>query len=282
MKMYLDCYACAVRQTLQALRESGVDESRHVEILNRVLRELISLDPSLTPPEFGAKIHSLIREEVGCEDPYKKIKRKSTAEALKLYPKLKKRIQDSSDPIDTATRLCIAGNIIDLGAASKYNLGETIERVLSQPYATSDFPEFKRKLHEAEKILMLADNAGETVFDRLFIETVAKSVTYAVKDGPCINDATIEDARQAGLDEVAEVISCGAQAPATVLKWCSPDFLSVYNQADLVIAKGMGNYEALSQENHHLYFLLQVKCEMVSRDIGAPVGSIVVKPSAPA
>ncbi len=282
MKMYLDCYACAVRQTLQALRESGVDESRHVEILNRVLRELISLDPSLTPPEFGAKIHSLIREEVGCEDPYKKIKRKSTEEALKLYPKLKKRIQDSSDPIDTATRLCIAGNIIDLGAASKYNLGETIERVLSQPYATSDFPEFKRKLHEAEKILMLADNAGETVFDRLFIETVAKSVTYAVKDGPCINDATIEDARQAGLDEVAEVISCGAQAPATVLKWCSPDFLSVYNQADLVIAKGMGNYEALSQENHHLYFLLQVKCEMVSRDIGAPVGSIVVKPSAPA
>jgi len=282
MKMYLDCYACAVRQTLQALRESGVDESRHVEILNRVLRELISRDPSLTPPEFGAKIHSLIREEVGCEDPYKKIKRKSTEEALKLYPKLKKRIQDSSDPIDTATRLCIAGNIIDLGAASKYNLGETIERVLSQPYATSDFPEFKRKLHEAEKILMLADNAGETVFDRLFIETVAKSVTYAVKDGPCINDATIEDARQAGLDEVAEVISCGAQAPATVLKWCSPDFLSVYNQADLVIAKGMGNYEALSQENHHLYFLLQVKCEMVSRDIGAPVGSIVVKPSAPA
>ena len=282
MKMYLDCYACAVRQTLQALRESGVDESRHVEILNRVLRELISLDPSLTPPEFGAKIHSLIREEVGCEDPYKKIKRKSTEEALKLYPKLKKRIQDSSDPIDTATRLCIAGNIIDLGSASKYNLGETIERVLSQPYATSDFPEFKRKLHEAEKILMLADNAGETVFDRLFIETVAKSVTYAVKDGPCINDATIEDARQAGLDEVAEVISCGAQAPATVLKWCSPDFLSVYNQADLVIAKGMGNYEALSQENHHLYFLLQVKCEMVSRDIGAPVGSIVVKPSAPA
>ena len=280
MKMFLECYACAARQTLQALREAGVEESRHKEILNRILQALIDLDPALTPPEFGAHIHAIIREEAGCEDPYRKIKRKSTEEALKLYPELKTLIEDSEDPIDTATRLCIAGNIIDLGAANKYDLEGTIERVLSQPYATDDFPGFKQQVREAESILMLADNAGETVFDRLFIETIGKPVTYAVKEAPCINDATMEDARQAGLDTVAEVISCGAQAPATILKWCSPEFLKIYDRTGLVIAKGMGNYEALSQEDRHLYFLLQVKCDMVARDIGAPAGSIVVKRSA--
>jgi len=280
MKINLDCYPCALRQTLQALRQTEVEESHHADILHRVMKELILLDPSLTPPEFSVRIHSLIQNESGCEDPYRNLKRISTREALSLYPELKKTIQASPDPFDTAVRLSIAGNIIDLGAAASYNLESAIAYVLKEPYAINDLELLREHTIRAHRILFLADNAGETVFDRLLIETIGKPVVYAVKEGPILNDATIEDARQAGLDQVAVIISCGARATGTVLKWCSQSFLEVFNQTELIISKGMGNFEALGNASSVLFFLLQVKCELVSKDIGVPVKSIVVKKSA--
>ena len=234
-------------------------------------------DPSAPPPEIVARMHSLIRNLTECEDPYLELKQSSTKNALLLYAELKRKISRSEDSFDTAVRLCIAGNIIDFGVRTDLDLQPVIQRVLTQPYAIGNIAALKDEISSAKIILYLADNAGETVFDRLMIETINKKVIYAVKDAPVLNDATAEDAISAGIDRVAEIISCGARSPGVILSRCSKEFIRIYNQADLIIAKGQGNYEALSGEKMNIFFLLQAKCGVIARDLGVPVGSIVAK-----
>ena len=276
MKFSLDCYPCAVRHALTAIRKTGVDESTQTNIMKKVLQGLLEMDQDNGSNGPTVDIQTIIREETGLEDIYENEKAESTREALALYPELKEKVTRSSDPLETAVRLSIAGNIIDYGALQSYDLIKTIERVERQPLALNDMEDLRSAIDQAEQILYLADNAGETVFDRLLIETIGKPVVYAVKDAPVLNDATLEDAYEAGLESVAEVVSCGARTAGTVLNLCSPEFLERFHKAELIIAKGMGNYEVLSTEAAPIFFLLQVKCELVARDTGVPKGSIVV------
>jgi len=206
-----------------------------------------------------------------------KLKQTSTKNALFLYPEMKREVSGAKNPFDTAVRLSIAGNIIDFGAGNDFDLPSVIQRVLTQPYAIDHTLELRDEISNAKNILFIADNAGETVFDRLLIETIGKRVIYAVKDAPVLNDATAEDAVAAGVDHVAEVISCGARSPGTILSRCSEEFIKIYEQADVVIAKGQGNYEALNEEKKNIFFLLQTKCDVLALDLGVPVGSIVAK-----
>jgi len=277
MKLYLDCYSCILRQTLQACRSAGVPEKEQIGIMGKVMSLLQQVDPSSRPPDIAARMHTLIRELTKCEDPYLELKQASTKKALLLYAESKRKISESKNPFDTAVRLSIAGNIIDFGIGNDFDLPSVIQRVLAQPYDIDHALELKNEISNAKNILFLADNAGETVFDRLLIETIDKRVIYAVKDAPVLNDATAEDAIAAGIDRVAEVISCGARSPGTILSRCSEEFISVYEKADLVIAKGQGNYESLSEEKKNIFFLLQAKCDVLARDLGVPVGSIIAK-----
>ncbi|MCD6577452.1 MAG: DUF89 family protein [Anaerolineaceae bacterium] len=277
MKLYLDCYSCVLRQTLQACRIAGVPEEKQAVIMNDVMSLLQEVDPSSKPPEIGAQMHTLIRNLTKCEDPYLELKRSSTKFSLLLYPELKRKISESTDPFDTAVRVSIAGNIIDFGASNDFDLERVIKRVLSQPYAIDHTLRLRDEIEKADTILFLADNAGETVFDRLLIETIDKPIIYAVKDAPVLNDATFKDAAAAGLDRVARVISCGARTPGTILSQCNEDFINIYEHADVIIAKGQGNYEALSEEKKSIFFLLQTKCDVIARDLGVPVGSIITK-----
>ncbi|MCK5255186.1 MAG: DUF89 family protein, partial [Deltaproteobacteria bacterium] len=122
------------------------------------------------------------------------------------------------------------------------------------------------------------DNAGEIVFDRLFIEQLPREkVTYVVRGEPIINDVTIEDAREVDMFELVDVIDNGSDAPGTILETCSHEFQKRFASSDLVIAKGQGNYETLSDINKRIFFLLQVKCPVIAKDIGFEVGSFVVK-----
>ena len=278
MKTYLDCYPCFLRQALEASRMVGADEEQQRLALNRVLDLLRQVDASRTPPEIGDQVHRIVRQETGAADPYRAAKARSTREALALYPRLKERLARADDPLDTAIRLSIAGNIIDFGPAPRYELWEVVERVLAQPFEIDDGGAFHDALSHAGQVLYLADNAGETVFDRLLIETLVEtyplSVLYAVKGGPVLNDATVEDAQAAGLDRVADVIHTGTDAPGTILGQCSKAFRQVYDAANVVIAKGQANYETLSDEDKGIFFLLQLKCPVIARDVGATIGSI--------
>jgi uncharacterized protein with ATP-grasp and redox domains len=200
--------------------------------------------------------------------------------ALDLYPELVDRVRNSQDPLDTAVRLSIAGNILDFGIKDQVDsLRPTVEKVMAQDFAIHDMELLRERLNRADHILFLADNAGETVFDRVLIETLSMPVTYGVKGGPILNDATCEDARAAGLDQCATLLSSGVNAPGTILDLCSEAFRRAFQEAPLIIAKGQANYETLSEAGPRVFCLLQVKCPVIARDIGAPVGSIVVRQS---
>jgi uncharacterized protein with ATP-grasp and redox domains len=277
MRTYLDCYPCFLRQALHAARLAGADDDQQEAILNRVLELLQQIEPSSTPPEIGNEVHSLVRRYAGNGDPYQTAKEASTRQALALYPRLRGLVQEAGDGLDVAVRLSIAGNIIDLGPDQQYDLWDVVARVLVQPFALDDRDAFWEALASAGSVLYLADNAGETVFDRVLIEALDAPVVYAAKGGPVLNDATVEDALAAGLDRVADVVSTGSDAPGTVLERCSGDFQQLYRKAEVVVAKGQANYETLSEAGPRVFFLLQAKCPVIARDIGVPVASIILK-----
>jgi uncharacterized protein with ATP-grasp and redox domains len=260
---------------------AGADEQQQRQVLDYVLDLLRQGDASRTPPEIGDQVHRLVRRKMGTADPYRAAKARSTREALVLYPRLKTMVSRAADPLEVATRLSIAGNIIDFGPASSFELWDVVERVLDQPFAIDDGDAFRDALSDAGRVLYLADNAGETVFDRLLIETLAEiyflPVVYAVKGGPILNDATVGDARAAGIDRVAQVIHTGTDAPGTILERCSPRFRQAYASAEVIVAKGQANYETLSGQENGIFFMLQCKCPVIARDVGTPVGSIVLK-----
>jgi len=252
--------------------------------MRKVLRAVRGMDMHRSPPVMGQRVHRLIRELTGNTDPYRQIKSQLNRLALRLYPELKTRVARAADPIDTAVRLAIAGNVIDSGVYSHLDEADVraaVERALVVPM-TGSVMDFLDAVSAAEDILYLADNAGEIVFDRLLIEQMPlDKVTVAVRGAPVINDATMDDARLAGLLGLVEVIDNGSDAPGTILEDCSASFRERFNEADLVVSKGQGNYETLSEVEKSILFLLKVKCPVIARDIGCEIGSMVLRRTGP-
>ena len=280
MRIYLDCISCFVRQGLDAARLATDDEQVHKKVVEEVLKMASDLDMSQSPPAIGQKIHRLIRSVVGSDDPYYRVKKQFNSLALKLYHDLRNQIVSSKDPLETAIRLAIAGNIIDFGVKSSLSESEvknTINDSLTSYIDPENIRKFKDAVSQAEEILYLADNAGEIVFDHLLIEQLPiDKITVVVKGSPVINDATIEDANVVGLDRIVEVIDNGSDGPGTILQTCSKEFLDRFEKADLIIAKGQGNYETLSGVDKNIFFLLKVKCPVIAEDIGCDVGKMIL------
>jgi hypothetical protein len=173
--------------------------------------------------------------------------------------------------------MAIAGNVIDLGVHSEFDIGQEIETNLQKEFTLDHFQDFKKAVEKAETILYLGDNAGEAVFDTVLLQQLPGKVYYAVRNIPIINDVTKEDAIAAGVSKFAEIISSGCHAPGTILKHCSHHFCKIFKQADLIISKGQGNYEGLSGENYPIFFLLKAKCQVIAENLGVAKDSIVVK-----
>jgi len=276
------CDHCFLRQARDAARRAGIGPERTEALLQRVASELALLPADAPPPVRASRIHQLVREQSADPDPYRAAKRAATEHALSLYPQLKRLLAAADDPLECAVRLAIAGNIIDLGVASEYDLEASIERVLHHSPAIDHMDALKQAIRDASEILYLADNAGETVLDRLLIENMRRPVTYVVKGGPAVNDATVEDARAAGLAEVCEIIDHGAATLGTLLNRCTPQFVERFHKAELVIAKGMANFEALDGTRTGLFFLLQAKCEVIAHHLGVRQGDLIILEDRPA
>ena len=197
--------------------------------------------------------------------------------ALKLLPSLKEKIEKSNDKLLTAIRIAIAGNVIDFGVDRSFDIEQEMNEVIKKDFAIFDYDKFKNYLDINNEILYIGDNVGESVFDRILIEEMKKSVRYVVRGVPVINDATYEDAELAGIDKVATILSSGTDAPGTILKTCNPEFINIFNNSKLIISKGQGNYEALSDEKRPIFFLLIVKCQVLANDIGVNKGDIILK-----
>jgi len=222
-------------------------------------------------------IYKIIYHTADTDDPFREIKRSATDLLLARYEEIKKMIRSADDPLYAALRFAAIGNAIDLGANPDCNIEDELMRFHDSDFDVCDYHEFQHELKKTQHILYIADNAGETVLDRLLIEQMDIQTTYAVRSRPIINDATMEDALQAGLHTVADVISSGSDAPGTVWSLCSDEFKQIFSDADMVISKGQGNYETLSDQTRPLFFLLKVKCPVIARDINIRTGSLVLK-----
>ena len=227
------------------------------------------------PPKTGRLIYAKVAEITKNGDPYRELKQRSTVEALALYPFLKERVSHATDRLLLALKLAIAGNAIDYGANNSFNIQIEVDHALNRGIDVCDYVAFLNCLEKTNEVLYIGDNAGETVFDRVLIEELDKPVIYGVRGGPIINDATYEDALQAGIAEVATILSSGSNAPGAILGTCSHEFNEVFRNADLVISKGQGNYEALSNERSPIFFLLKAKCDVIAKHIGAKKGDFV-------
>lgn len=278
MKTTLDCIPCFARQVLEAARYVTDDAAIHERILRSVLREVADMDLSQPPPAIAQRVHRNLRGITGVEDPYRAAKNRYNEMAMRMVPGLIAQMERSADPLFFALRFAIAGNVIDLGVKGGIEESEirlALDQTLSEPFH-GDREDFRKAVFRAKNILYLADNAGEIVFDRLLIEQLLpKKITLAVRGMPVLNDATRTDAESVGLHDLVEVIDNGSDAPGTILEDCSDDFRSCFDAADLIIAKGQGNYETLSEADADIYFLFKAKCPVLADHVGFPVGTHV-------
>jgi damage-control phosphatase, subfamily I len=287
----LDCIPCIQKQALTAARMNNADEEQQKRILKGVISQLLKADWKKTPPELAEAVQRTVRKEIGIKDPYLSAKQKYNAIALSMYPELKKIVEKSKDPIKTAARLSIAGNIIDFGPASEEEIDvqKTIEYVMKAKISESDFAEFKEKALNSKTALFFADNSGEIVFDRILIETILQErkktgkkgfekISYAVKGGPILNDAMIEDAKEAGFEKIPNILFLETSngEPETGPERNSPQVKEWIKKHDFVVSKGQGNYEGLS-DFRGLFFLLMAKCHVIASHIGAKKGQVILK-----
>ncbi len=277
MKTYLDCLPCFMNQTLRAGRLASTNEHKIKQLLDETGAMIKDISMEKTPAEIGEIIYANIRKITAVNDPYKAIKAKSIEEAKIMVPTLKAILNKSNDRLITAIRMAIAGNIIDFGMQKKFSLTEDVFRILNQEFAQFDIEAFKQELTKAKNILYIADNAGESVFDKILIEELGKKTYYVVREVPVINDVVYEDAVSSGLGEVAEIISSGSYAPGTILASCTPEFNQLFQKADLIISKGQGNYEGLSEEKRPIFFMLKAKCPVIAFDLRVKENDIVLK-----
>ena len=279
MKTYLDCVPCLVRGALDTARFATSDEQVHERVLREVLGAAGAMEFSISPPAMAQRIQRTIRRLTGCSDPFRSVKEAFNRFSLGLYPGLKEKIKQAERPLETAVRFAIAGNIIDVGARADIDpdaVQQTIDQCLDEPLV-GKMDAFVAAVQSSRNILYIGDNAGEIVFDRLLIEELPfHKITYAVRGKPILNDATIADAESTGMTDLVPVIDNGSDAPGTILESCSDTFQKAFSDADLVIAKGQGNYETLSDVKKKIIFMLKIKCPIVARYIGSDLGSQVI------
>lgn len=276
MKAAAGCYSCLIDQTRKTIGLTSQDDSAARKIEREVRAFLDKNSFEAAPAELGREVYRIISGITGIEDPFKDLKKEYTRKALELYPVMKEWIRTSENPLLTATKLAIAGNIIDFGLIHHFRLEDEVKQVLTTELTVDHFTQFRRAALTADFILMLGDNAGETVFDRLLIEELGSRVIYAVRGAPIINDAVHEDAVAAGLDKVAEIISSGSDAAGTSLSLVSDEFLEIFDSAPMIISKGQGNYECLSGIDRPVFYLLKAKCRVIADYLSVPQGSLIL------
>jgi len=282
MKIHLECVQCTLRQAWEGARLATADSDVQKAIVLKSLEALAEYGSYATPAEMGGAIHELVKAYSGNEDPYRKVKKDSIRIAHGIYPALKSHVEAQDDRLLAALEASAVGNLLDAGVYGDLravDLEAVIRRELTKGLAVCDVGAFREELPGAGTIVIIGDNAGETVLDRILVSEIRHAagqgvgVSYGVRGAPIINDATAEDAVASGLNHDATIVSTGSAAPGLILSEAAPDFLKLYREADVVISKGQGNYETLGDSaGRAIYFLLKAKCEPVAADIGVSIG----------
>lgn len=281
MKATIDCVHCYLKQAVSCMRMAGIDEDTQHEILFKLMDYVRGLDRDATPAENSTYAVLKTYELMGMDDPYKEVKRQSNDLALKLYPRLKRMLEECEDRLYTALKIAVAGNVIDLGIRRSFDVEEELRYSLETGFSKDHYDRFKQKLENIDEVLFLGDNAGEIVFDKILVKELVnfgKRVTYVVKEGPVLNDSTMEDAIYVGMDEVAKLLTTGSRFLGISFKHMSRELADALYKAPLIISKGQANFESLEQHEMargRVFFLLKIKCDEVAKAAGAALGDVV-------
>ena len=278
MKIQTECLHCLLRQVTDAVLMTDADEETRHNIMKKQLEILSDYESYASPPHIAGPMHNCVRAVSGCYDPYYNIKEKDMATAKANFPLVEEYIAPKDDPLYWGVKAACAGNTLDSAANPGGSFKETMEAELDTPYGICDIELLRERLKTAKKVLILADNSGETYFDVLMLRALGDvEIIYAVRDCPSINDATVEIAERSGIGKYARIISSGSTAPGTILSEATAEFRDIFDTADVIISKGQGNYEALDDANREIFYLFKVKCPVISRHFGVEIGKYVIK-----
>jgi len=272
-----ECIPCLLRHARDLARNNLPGPDREIFYM-AVMDRLSRFDRKNPPPLFAGEMYRVLERMAGIPDPYAGQKDSSNRRALRLVSRLEKVISSFPDPVEAALRIAVAGNIVDFGVndAPGCGLEETVDRALRSRFAVDCTAELLMRLRGEGSVLYIGDNAGEIVLDRLFIQRIRPSrVIFAVRSAPIINDATILDARQAGLTGVCTVVESGSPVSGTPLELCTEEFRELFFSSGIVISKGQGNFETLSGSGREVFHLLVAKCPVIASRTGAPMGSFI-------
>ncbi|MEO1928047.1 MAG: ARMT1-like domain-containing protein [Nautiliaceae bacterium] len=282
MNIARECYLCLYKQIFKLADKFCKDEKCASKILREGAKILSEYDIDVVPPEIAAQTYGKISEILEIEDLFEEEKKEAIKEALKLKPSLKLKLLKSQNKLLYACKIATAGNVIDLGVHQSYDLTKELEKIFEIEFGINNFDEFEKNIKSSETICYLADNAGENVFDEILIETIKEinpniKIYYLVRGKPVINDVTLKDLIGLEIFNVAEVINTGVPSPGFHLKFANEISKEIFYNSDMVISKGMGNFECLFDEcNRKVFYLFKVKCEAVARTSHTNVGDYVL------
>ena len=275
MKIYYDCGACFLRQAREAMDLATDDDKLKIKIFEDIFEFLAeNFTYGASSNKLGSAIHRMIKEKTACSDPYINEKILANKIALELFGEIKELLKDD-DSLENHIKIAIVGNILDFGALElDFNHHELILANLNKELAINKIDELKEAISKHKELLYLVDNTGEIVFDKLLIEKLLSfglNITVVVKEKPILNDACLEDAIAVGLDKITELTTLGTDSIGIIYEEASEDFKKIFDNADFIIAKGLGNYEGLTEIDigeKDVFSLLCVKCSAIAKDIG--------------
>ncbi|WP_304545468.1 damage-control phosphatase ARMT1 family protein [Sulfurimonas microaerophilic] len=283
MKIDEACVGCIVNQSFKVANSINADKTLSNKLTSTVEKMSENFSFEQTPPEIAADVYEKMAQIANKFDLYDEVKEHSTQKAISFIPLLKERLFQSENKLLTATKIAVAGNVIDLAAEVEFDLHEELENIFHIDFAHDDFESFAKEVHKAKNILVIGDNVGEHIFDHLFIQTLQelypkKELSYMVRGNPIINDVTMKEAKEAGFDTLCNLVDSGVNTPGFMYERASQEAKKLFDNVDLVISKGMGNYECMSPaKRENICFLLKVKCNVVASSLGKEVGDIICK-----
>lgn len=282
--MQPECVACIIAQVKSVTQMLQLPQAQADAAMKNTHDFLKTANYEGCTPESLGELWQILLGSLGESDPYASIKSLCNQEAMRIVPSTRRKIANAADPLNIALKYAIAGNLIDYGLEHHVSIEEQngqIDEIAATTFSIDDSRKLIDALSGAKSLLYLGDNAGEIVFDRMLIELINEryphlSVTFVVKGSAVLNDVTMTDALEVGMDSVARVIDNGDCSPGTVLFRSSEAFRSEFAGADVVLSKGQGNFESLSGEaKENLFFLFTAKCDSVCAEAGVPKFSIV-------
>ena len=283
MNITNECVKCIIGQIEKATYLLQLDEKLSNEIMQEVNKRAKNFSFNETPPYIAKGVYEYLGEMTNLDDPLEKLKQESIKKATSYLPLINKKIENSEDKLFTAIKAAVAGNVIDFATTKEFSLDDEINSIFKTNFSINDYKIFKEKLYKVDKLIILSDNAGENVFDKVLIKTIKEllpnlKIYYATRGKAIINDITIKEALQIGIDKYCEVISSGVDTPGLEKKQASKEFLKLFNETSLILSKGMGNFESLESSNDsRIFFLFKVKCEVVANAISRNLGEIILK-----